>query len=290
MRWTGNGVATDFCLYQSYTRGEAEAKAWEGIGVHIYKGLVAGLNFLVDFLLILGTNRLAGFSPGIKRGALAAIFGAAYSLLCMMDGFRFLSGLLWRAVSLGFMAVIGFGTDRSAIRRCGIFLLLTMALGGIAARADSPNLWTILGSGAGVWLLCHVGFGGRDSGGRCVPLVIQHGDKIVRLLALWDTGNTLRDPVTGERALVIDAQAALELTGLTKRELQTPLETMAGQTVAGLRLIPYHCVGQNRGMLLAMRFERVELAGRKASALVAFAPDNIGTDGEYRALAGGMLS
>lgn len=257
--------------------------------MYIYGELVAGLNFLVDFLLILGTNRLAGFPPGAKRGALAAAFGAAYSVACLMSGFRFLNSFWWRGVSLALMAAIGFGTDRSALRRCGIFLLLTMALGGIAARAASPNLWTLLGSCAGVWLLCRVGFGGNGGGGLCVPLVIRHGDKTVRLLALRDTGNGLRDPITGEQALVIDAQAARELTGLTSRELRDPLKTLTGQTVAGLRLIPYRSVGQERGMLLAMRFERVELGGRKASALVAFAPDTIGAGGEYRALAGGML-
>ena len=35
--------------------------------VRIYVDLVAILNTIVDFLLILGTNRLAGFPPGCGR-------------------------------------------------------------------------------------------------------------------------------------------------------------------------------------------------------------------------------
>ena len=43
----------------------------------VYLDLVMGLNFGVDFLLLLGTNHLAGFPPGYGRTAAAAALGAA---------------------------------------------------------------------------------------------------------------------------------------------------------------------------------------------------------------------
>ena len=102
--------------------------------------------------------------------------------------------------------------------------------------------------------------------------MIRHGEKSVQLIALRDTGNTLKDPITGQQVLVIGEEAARTLTGLTAAQLRTPLETVAKRQVPGLRLIPYRAVGQPGGMLLAMRFSDVKIGNRKTSALIALAP------------------
>lgn len=244
-----------------------------------------GLNFLVDFLLLLGTNRMCGFPAGIKRVTLAALVGAVYSGACLMPGFRFLGNTLWRLVSLGLMGAAAFGWNQSALRRTVVFILLSMALGGIAIGLGSGKFGTLVLSAAGVWLLCHVGFGG-NVGQEYVPISISYGDRQLNLFALRDTGNTLRDPITGESVLILGADAGTALTGLTAQQLSHPVETAA--THSGYRLIPYHAVGQPAGMLLMKRFTDVTIDGRKRSVLVAFAPDRIGRSDTYQALTGGM--
>lgn len=248
----------------------------------VYLDLVMGLNFLVDLLLILGTNRLSGFPPGVKRGSLAAALGALYSGICLMPGFSFLGNTLWRLVSLGLMGSIAFGWNPSALRRTVVFVLLSMALGGIATGFGSGNISTLILSAAGVWLLCHMGFGGQ-MGQEYIALEIRHEGKQVKLMALRDTGNTLRDPITGEGVLVISADAATELTGLTAYDLCHPVETAAAHP--GFRLLPYHAVGQPGGMLLVKRFSDMTVNGKKGSGLVAFAPEAIGRGDVYQALA-----
>ena len=57
----------------------------------VYLDLVMVLNFLVDFLLLLGTNRLSGFPPGIWRCGAGALVGAVYSGACLLPGFRLIS-------------------------------------------------------------------------------------------------------------------------------------------------------------------------------------------------------
>ena len=144
-------------------------------------------------------------------------------------------------------------------------------------------------SAGGMWLLCHAGFEAPVGSREYIPLCITHGDKEVHLLALRDTGNTLRDPVTGEAVLIISSEAASQLTGLTACQLQTPLETIASRCVPGLRLLPYHSVGQGGSMMLAMRFHQVRIGSRCRSALVAFAPDNFSKGKAYQALTGGVV-
>lgn len=247
----------------------------------VYVDLVMGLNFLVDFLLLLGTNRLSGFPAEGGRAALASTLGAAYSGACLVPGFRFLGNTFWRLVSLGLMGSLAFGWDKSAIRRGGVFVLLSMALGGMALGLGKRTAPMLILAAAGVWLLCRIGFG--DGMGReYIPLEITHEGREVKLLALRDTGNTLRDPISGEPVLVLGADAAETLCGLSCEQLRYPTDTMLH--ASGFRLIPYRAVGQPGSVLLARKFDCVKLGQRQCSAVVAFAPDTIGGSC-YQALA-----
>ncbi len=254
----------------------------------VYLDLVVLLNFLVDLLLLLGTNRLAGFPAGVRRALPAAGLGAAYSGVCMLREFRFLGNMLWRTVFLALMGMVAFGWNQSAWKRSGIFLLLSMALGGVAVCLNSDNLPALLFAAAGLWVLSYVAFGGSVGGREYVPLQIVYRENQASLVALRDSGNTLHDPITGEQVLVIQGKVAAELTGLTEDQIHHPLETLAQRPVSGLRLIPYQAVGQGRGMLLAMRFDNVQIGSRKQSALVAFAPEGLGGS-MYQALTGGVI-
>lgn len=259
-----------------------------GAAVTVYVDVVMGLNFLVDFLLLLGTNRLAGYPPGMLRTAAAAALGGVYGGLCMVPGFRFLGNILWRMVSLGLMGGIAFGISRGTLRRVVLFVLLSMALGGIATGVGNGGMLPLIISAGGLCLLCAVGFQ-RKLGTTYLPVELTHGGRKMSLMALRDTGNTLRDPLTGETVLVVGADAAKTLLGLSRQEVASPVETMASGKISGLRLIPYRAVGQSCGMLMALRLDSVKIGGREAGTLVAFTSEGLGMDGEYQALAGGAV-
>ena len=253
----------------------------------VYMDLVMVLNFLVDFLLLLATNRLAGFPSGTWRCAGGALMGAVYSGACLVPGFRFLGNLLWRCVSLGLIGMMAFGWDASALKRCGIFVLLSMAMGGIALSLGRGDLLSVVLCGVFCLLLSWISFGGQVGGREYVPLKILYEGRSASCIALKDTGNTLRDPVTGEQVLVISLEMANRLTGLTEQQLRHPLETLALRPVPGLRLIPYRSVGNAGGFLLAKRFDDVTIGEKKQSALVAFAVEGLGKGEVYQALTGG---
>lgn len=252
----------------------------------VYLDLVMALNFLVDFLLLLGTNRLSGFPAGGKRCALGAALGALYSGGCMAPGFQFLGNFLWRLVFLLLMGALAFGWNRSGMKRTGVFLILSMALGGLAVSMGRGDfLGIVLGAG-GLWMLTYLAFDG--GGGReYVPLRITCGGKTVSAMALRDTGNTLRDPITGEQVFLISPELTEKLTGLTKNQLEAPLETLAKRPVPGLRLIPYRAVGCDGGMLLGMKFPEVRLGKTPVAAVIAFAPAGLGQGSRVEALVTG---
>lgn len=256
--------------------------------MRVYLDLAVLLNVLVDLLLLLGTNRLAGRPPGWKRSVPAAVLGGIYGGMCLLPGLAFLGKLHWRLVFLGLMGTIAFGIGRQAWIRCGLFTLLSMSLAGIALAVGVGGFWMPVLSAGAMWLLCRVCF--RTAAAReYVPLEIVFRGRKVRLTALRDTGNTLRDPVTGEQVLVIGPEAAAQLTGLTQSQLRAPLDTMTLGVLPGLRLIPYRAVGQPGGMMLGMRFREVTLGGSRGAAVVAFASEQIGGKDGYEALTGGVI-
>lgn len=255
--------------------------------MEIYLDLVMVLNFLVDFLLLLGTNRLAGFPAQPWRAAGAALLGAVYSGACLLPGFRFLGNFLWRVISLCLMGTLAFGMNAGTWKRIGLFLLLTMAMGGIALRLGRGDMVSVVLCAVICLLLSAVSFGGQTVGREYVPLQIASGGRTANLIALKDTGNTLKDPLTGEPVLVISAAVAGRLTGLTLQQLKNPMDTLTSRVVPGLRLIPYHSVGNAGGFLLAKRFDDVVIGGKRKSALVAFAAEGLGNGEIYQALTGG---
>lgn len=255
----------------------------------VYADLVVLLNFIVDLMLFMGTNRLAGYACNWKREVAAAVVGALYAGACILPDFHFLGNLLWRIVSLVFMSVIAFGLDRSAFRRGILFTFLSMALGGIAASVETNNFLTLMIAAAGVFCLCFFGFRGKAGRAHYAEIELSYAGKTKKFRALRDTGNMLRDPITGHPVLVVGADIAWDCFGLSREQLQNPISSIERLREMRFRLIPYRAVGQSGGMLLGIKFDAVKVDGKLSDALVAFAPEELDRGDGYQALAGGML-
>ena len=111
----------------------------------------------------------------------------------------------------------------------------------------------------------------------------------VSFIALKDSGNSLKDPVSGESVIVVSPEYAMKLTGLTLEQIKSPLETIVRGNLTGGKLIPYRTVGKPMGMLLAKRFRGVKIGEEKRSVILAFATEEFGKGEIYQALTGGMI-
>lgn len=247
-----------------------------------YDGMVFGFSLLTNFLLLLGAGRLCKLPTNWGRALAAAVLGGIHAAACLFPGFYFLGNALWRIVCLALMAMIAYGISPNALLRGIVFAFLTLALGGIG-QGGVFQAFSVAGL---ICLMGYLGFRGEPQGTSYVPVELTYGEKHLRLTALKDTGNTLRDPITGRQVLVVGAAVAQELTGLTRQQLLKPVESVAA--LPGLRLIPYHTIG-NSSFLLAMRFSDVKIGSWQGSSLVAFAPEGLSMEGNYQALTGGMI-
>lgn len=274
----------------------------------VYVDLLFGLNTFLNYLLLRGAAAMGGVGKRTGRLVGAAAVGGLYAVLTLLPGLAVLAALPGQAAAAAAMVVLAFGWRKSSVKQGLYFLALSFALSGVvllAVELLEPDLKLLGGrayyavSTPALLLLAALSYGlaalvlqgvGRHTGGDLTDLTLTLGERTVTLRALRDTGNTLRDPLTGEGVVVAgrDALAAL-LPGskVTEGELRDPavlLPRLAKQfPSARLRLVPFHAVGVEAGLLLALRCR----AGKRP-VLVAFSPTAVGGQGSYNALLGGQ--
>ena len=283
----------------------------------IYVDTLFLLNALVDYLLLLAAARLAGEPLRRLRFLAGAALGGLYAAALFLPGPAFLAHPLCRLAAAALMLVTAYGGSRRLLRQGLLFLALTCAFGGgvvaigLLGRRGltlgngvfySPlDLKTVLLSAAGCYGVLTLVFRriGRHTaaGGELVSARLTLGGRAVTFPALVDTGNTLADPVSGRPAMVVEGEAAAGLFPPDHRperaDLLDPAGGLArlgtGEWRRRLRLLPYRAVGVDRGLLLAVRADGLELDGvARGPVLVALSPTPVSDGGGYRALIGPM--
>lgn len=275
----------------------------------VYLDRVFLLNLLLDYLLLLAAAQLSGRTLHRLRLLACAAGGGAYAVLTFLPGCGFLRTPLCQLAVGSIIALCAYGgRGRPAL----LFLLLSGGLAGFVLAlglwAGSPTgllgrvyrgevSWPLLGAALGFYVLLRLllGQGARHGGGELLKITISVCGRKQTVTALHDTGNTLRDPVSGRPALVLERNAAEELwPPEVAAVLASPLppeEKMArlhrqGAAVT-FSLLPFRSVGTPAGLLLAARSDYIEINGRRYPRTpVALSEHPVSDGGGYHALWG----
>ena len=281
----------------------------------IYVDTLFLLNALVDYLLLLAAARLAGEPLRRLRFALGAALGGLYAVAIFLPGLAFLAHPLCRIASAALMLLAAYGGSRRLLRQGLLFVALTCAFGGgVVAIGLLGGTGLSLGNGVFysaldlkiVLLSAAVCYGvltlafqrlarhSADDGGL-VDIKLKLADRSAALTALVDTGNTLTDPVSGRPVVVVEGERAGPLFPQEHRptaaDLADPAAALArlgtGEWRGRFRLLPYRSVGVDRGLLLAVRLDELELDGQgRGPVLAALSPNPVSDGGGYQALIG----
>lgn len=283
----------------------------------IYVDTLFLLNALVDYLLLLAAARLAGEPLRRGRFALGAALGGLYAVAIFLPGLAFLGRPLCRIASAALMMLVSYGGSRRLLRQGLLFVVLTCAFGGgVVAIGLLGGTGLTLGNGVFystldlkvVLLSAAVCYGvltlvfqrlarHSASDGELVDIKLFLGDRSLSLTALTDTGNTLTDPASGHPVVVAEGGRAGPLfpkehcpSSADLRDPATALPRLGTGTWRGrFRLLPYRSVGVDRGLLLAVRADGLELNGKgQGPVLVALSPTPVSDGGGYQALIGPM--
>jgi stage II sporulation protein GA (sporulation sigma-E factor processing peptidase) len=269
----------------------------------VYVDSVLVLNTLMDYVLLTATAYLAGVPPCRWRYALAALLGGVYAVAVFLPGWAWLASLPGKLAAACAMALAAYGRTEKLPRltlllglvSCGFagcVLGIGLASGGLPmvngifyTDVDVRVLLTAAGAAYLVLTVVFRAAARHGVQGTLAPVTLAWEDRRVCLTALCDTGNGLRDPVTGRPVLVAWGGGVADLWPpelrplLTQSALSAPAETMTrlGRYRARFRLLPYSAVGVSGGLLLAVRTDWGEIHGRRCEKLtVALSPTELG--------------
>ena len=240
------------------------------------------LNLIIDYLLCLVSARVCGVLLRRWRYLAAALVGAAYAVCLYLPGLGFLRLWAMKLVLWLMMGLIAFGREERMLRCAVVFAAVSAAFGGfiwaieLAGGYPAFDMRTMLLSFALCYTLLRIIFGGRArlAETRRVKIQLSLGGRVTEFMALVDTGNSLRDPVTAAPVLLASPHALaplfpgreelLDMEAVELMELWQELEGMRGK----FRLIPYSSVG-GRGLLCAFRVDSSLVDGQSRDMTVA---------------------
>lgn len=284
-----------------------------GMRMTVYADEAFLLNGAVDYLLLICAAKLGSGRIARLRLLAAALFGGLYAAAALFAPLGVLQGLPMKLVSLVIMLLIAFGAGRQTLRTGLLFLAAVCAFAGaavLAAQLFGTGVLVLPGGTfyavsvlgllllAGLlYMLCYTVFScTAQHGGEIRTMTLLYGGNRVPVRALHDTGCTLRDPMTGERVLVADADALRALlpdASITPAALADPAELLLRLKTRApalpARLLSYKCVGTQAGLILCLRCEIQVRPGVRKRCLAAFSPTPVSDGGNYDALIGGAI-
>ena len=251
-------------------------------------------NFITGGLLLFFTAKLAGDSPGPVRLIIGSAISGAGGLTIFIPVSGIAGGLLRIGLTALICAVV-FGLKLNRLlKRTVLFLALTFLSGGAAMAF---TLWrqipAVSGNGAlylepltyGTLICLAVPAFGMTyifvklvrkrqmesitKGKVCLTIK----GKVYSFEALADSGNSLREPLTGRPAALIDRKGAAKLSFRPEDAETGRDETMADRLV----VIPYKAVGTEKGILKGIRTDSITFREKEMKgAVLAFYDGDFG--------------
>lgn len=280
----------------------------------VYVDLLFGLNTAINYLLLRGSAAMGGCPARLGRMLAAAVLGGLYAVAAVLPGLGWLQSTAFQALSAAGMLLAAFGWKRSTVKQGLFFFALSFAFGGavlLAVQLLEPDCMLLGGrvyygvTMPALLLLAGLCYGmaavilqgwGTHTGGDLANLELELNGCGAVLRALWDTGNTLRDPITGEAVLVAQwtvLQRLLPEAGLTQEDFRDPAELlhrlMKQYPALRFRLVSYEAVGIACGLLPAVRCTVRQKGKRAKTVLTAFTATEISGQGRFEALMGGRV-
>lgn len=243
-------------------------------------------HLLTGYLLLSGTARLLGEHISWKRLAAGSIANAALVTVLLLAGVPswYFCGMVLSGALVFYRRRGKEETDRrdrlrKLLRSLAMLLFATFCFGGVMEAA--LGLWrlpavfgAVLASVALTWAA-----GWQRRGEQAIQKTVTSelwwDGASVCLTAIIDTGNRLKEPLTGQPVSIVDMQAVQELLGED------------WESRKGFYLVPYHSLGTEKGWMRAVTADRlcVKLPGgtvQTGRPVIALYEGSVAAAGAYR--------
>lgn len=289
----------------------------------IYLDVVILENLIMNSIIMYAIAIILKIDIKHFRILISSTIGAIYSVLTYISNFQIYSNLILKIILSIIMVYIAYKPKNIKIlsKQILIFYLTSFLFGGVAFALiyvikpqeilmknglflgtyplKSVFLAAIIAS-----IICILGFkivkNKISKKDMFCKVIITINKRQIETTAMVDTGNLLKDPITGAPVIVVEAtlleniipqEILLNLENIIGGEFEYVTEEVRSEYISKLKLIPYTSLGKQNGMLLGLKSDKVEIIKDdenivKQNIIIGIYNKSLTKRGEYRALIG----
>ena len=289
----------------------------------IYIDIVLIENLIMNFIILLATGLILKVKINVTRFLIASLIGAIYSIVAYISILEIYSSMIlkiilsiviiyiafnpqtfkkmWKDILIFYLTSFVFGgaafaliyivKPQDILMRNGLFLgtypLKTITLGAIVAFIIIITAFTIV----------KTKITKKD---MFCDIEIQLNDKKIETIAMLDTGNLLKEPITSTPVVVVEHTLLYDcipkeilnnLDNLLGGEFEYITEEIKDEYISKLKLIPFSSLGKQNGMLIGIKADYIKIKydekeQKKENIIIGIYNKSLTKRGEYRALMG----
>lgn len=207
--------------------------------MYIYVDILIITNIYADFLLLKSAAVMTRSPLKLSRGIIAALIGSLFSLVIFLPRLSSIALVIIKLLSAVTVVLTAFGyqSKKVYIKRLFVFFLMAFVYAGIGTAASGLFGGRLIVSRNGVvygnfslpvLIAATIAAYGVISlyrraaditgQGAVYTVTARHGDKLVSFKAMADTGNVLRDMITGKPVILCSRSDLKMLFGCVPRE------------------------------------------------------------------------
>ena len=288
----------------------------------IYIDIIIVENLIMNYIILYATGLISKSPKSYLRMFLASLIGAVYATLEYILKVNIYSNIILKTILSIIIVYIAFNPQdvKKMCKQLVLFYVTTFTFGGIATYLiyvlKPQNIIIKNGMYVGTYVL-KVIFVGAIIGTIILAIAfkmaknkITKKDMICKVKiklngkeetveAMVDTGNMLKEPITGTPVVVVERTSLYEL--LPKEILNNTESILGGdfekipeeiknEYVPKLKLIPFASLGKQNGMLVGIKPEKIEVINEQTeeekNAIIGIYNKKKKKKGEYKALIG----
>lgn len=289
----------------------------------IYLDVILLENLCMNYIILFATGLIHRVKIKAWRILLSSILGGIYAVLSFLPALEIYSGFALKIILSVVMVYIAFKPPNVKLlfRELIIFYLVSFAFGGCAfallyfvkpqdilvrngvLTGTYPIKIALLGGIVG-FVIVNIAFkvvkGKLSKKDMFCEVTIFIGKKQKKIKAFIDTGNLLKDPISGMPVIVVEA---VELEEIIPKEIIVHLnEILEGKNtdilanlqieyMSKFRIIPFSSLGKQNGMLLGFIADKVRIKTEEneqelTNIIIGIYEKNLTKNGAYTGLVG----
>lgn len=284
----------------------------------LYVDIIFLENVFMNCIILLATGVILKDRVKIIRNLISSIIGSIYAIIIYVSNIQIYSNVFLKVILSLVIVYIAFKPSnlKSFLKHLIIFYLTSFTFGGVAfALLYFVRPQDILfqdGVLIGTYPIKMILFGGilgfaiitisfKNIKGRLSKkdmycnVTLQDGDKFLRITAIIDTGNFLRDPITKMPVIVVEKEKLKdifpEIILNNVENIINGKDVNLGEYSSKIRAIPFKSLGKENGLLIGLKMDEIQVEyqdinNKVEDVIIGIYNGNLNRSGRYSGLIG----